>query len=91
MVEDKSLDVRMGVLEQRQLNLEQNVQEIKAQLQDTAKKSDLKNLEVKLDSRDKLYTNKMWQLIFALIVVFTGMVVASLGMSVADLPALFNN
>lgn len=90
MAEERNMDVRVGVLEQRQLTLEQDVREIKAQLHDTVKKSDLQGLESKLDSRDKLYTNKMWQLIFALIVVFTGIVIASLGMSVADLPVLFN-
>ena len=90
MAEERNMDVRVGVLEQRQLTLEQDVKEIKIQLHDTVKKSDLQGLETKLDNRDKLYTNKMWQLIFALIVVFTGIVIASLGMSVADLPVLFN-
>jgi hypothetical protein len=84
-----NIDVRIGVLEQRQLAVESDVKEIKIQLHDTVKKADLLNLETKLDERDRHYINKLWQLVFALIVVFTGIIIASVGMRVSDLPNLF--
>ena len=73
--------------------LETDVAEIKKQLHETAKKSDVERLEKTLEKRDANYTKNLWKLIFILIGVFTAITLAAVGLSVADisLPGVLGN
>lgn len=68
--------------------LETDVAEIKKQLHETAKKSDVQELKEAIETRDATYTKNMWKLIWILIAVFTGIVAINTGLNLKDL-ALF--
>jgi len=65
------LDVRVSKLEQWRDTADEDIRELKTQLNETVKKSDLERLENKLDERDHNYMKNLWRLVFSLIVVFT--------------------
>jgi len=79
---------RIARLEERQQALERDVKEIKQQLHETAKKTDVERLEKMLNERDATQTKNMWKLIFILIGVFTAITLAAVGLSVTDIPNL---
>ena len=68
--------------------LETDVTEIKHQLNETAKKSDVLELKEAIEKRDTTYTKNLWKLIWILIAVFTGIVAINTGLNLKDL-ALF--
>lgn len=68
--------------------LETDVAEIKKQLHETAKKSDVLELKEAIEKRDTTYTKNLWKLIWILIAVFTGIVAINTGLNLKDL-ALF--
>ena len=76
---------RITRLEERQANIEQDVSEIKAQLNQTATKSDVQDLKRTIESRDDLITKNLWKLIWILIAVFTGIVAINTGLNLSDL------
>lgn len=76
---------RIARLEERQQALERDVKEIKAQLHETAKKSDVERLEMTINQRDATFTKNMWRLIFVLIGVFTAITMAAVGLSTAGI------
>ena len=65
--------------------VERDIKEIKPQLNETAKRSDVELLERTLNERDANYTRHLWKLIFILIAVFTAITLAAVGLSVADI------
>lgn len=81
-----NIETRLARLEERQNNLELDVKEIKSQLNETAKRSDVQELRETLESRDQNYTRNLWRLVFVLIVVFTGILMMAVGLKVSDLP-----
>ena len=83
------MDVRVSKLEQWRDTADEGIRELKTQLNETVKKSDLERLENKLDERDHNYMKNLWRLVFSLIVVFTGILLAAVGLGVNDLPGLF--
>ena len=87
------LEQRVTRLEERQVAVERDIKEIKSQLNETAKKSDVERLERTLNERDANYTKNLWKLIFILIAVFTAITLAAVGLSVADisLPGVLGN
>jgi len=78
------LEQRVTRLEERTVAVERDIKEIKSQLNETAKKSDVERLERTLSERDANYTKNLWKLIFILIAVFTAITLAAVGLSVAD-------
>lgn len=82
------MEQRITRLEERQAALERDVKEIKAQLHETAKKSDVERLERTINDRDNSYTKNLWKLIFILIAVFTAITLTAVGLSVTDIPNL---
>lgn len=78
------LEQRVTRLEERTVAVERDIKEIKAQLNETAKTSDVERLERTLSERDANYTKNLWKLIFILIAVFTAITLAAVGLSVAD-------
>ena len=78
------LEQRVTRLEERTVALERDIKEIKSQLNETAKKSDVERLEKTLEQRDANYTKNLWKLIFILIAVFTAITLAAVGLSVTD-------
>lgn len=76
---------RIARLEERQQALERDVKEIKQQLHETAKKTDVERLEKMLNERDATQTKNMWRLIFVLIGVFTAITMAAVGLSTAGI------
>ena len=82
------LEQRVTRLEERTVAVERDIKEIKAQLNETAKKSDVERLERTLNERDANYTKNLWKLIFILIGVFTAITLAAVGLGVTDLPTL---
>lgn len=82
------MESRIARLEERQQALERDVKEIKQQLHETAKKTDVERLEKMLNERDATQTKNMWKLIFILIGVFTAITLAAVGLSVTDIPNL---
>ena len=80
---------RIARLEERQQALERDVKEIKQQLHETAKKTDVERLEKMLNERDANYTKNLWKLIFILIGVFTLITLAAVGLKESDLPSFF--
>ena len=87
------LEQRVTRLEERTVSMERDIKEIKLQLNETAKKSDVERLEKTLEQRDANYTKNLWKLIFILIGVFTAITLAAVGLSVADisLPGVLGN
>jgi uncharacterized coiled-coil protein SlyX len=79
------LEQRVTRLEERTVAVERDIKEIKSQLNETAKKSDVERLENTLEQRDANYTKNLWKLIFILIGVFTAITLAAVGLSVADI------
>ncbi len=79
------LEQRVTRLEERTVAVERDIKEIKFQLNETAKKSDVERLENTLEQRDANYTKNLWKLIFILIGVFTAITLAAVGLSVADI------
>ncbi|MDI9441902.1 MAG: hypothetical protein QM392_07240 [Bacillota bacterium] len=79
------LEQRVTRLEERQVAVERDIKEIKSQLNETAKRSDVERLERTLNERDANYTRHLWKLIFILIAVFTAITLAAVGLSVADI------
>lgn len=65
--------------------LETDVTEIKQQLNETAKKSDVLELKEVIEKRDATYTKNLWKLIWILIAVFTGIVAINTGLNLKDL------
>ncbi len=82
------MESRIARLEERQQALERDVKEIKQQLHETAKKTDVERLEKMLNERDATQTKNMWKLIFILIAVFTAITLTAVGLSVTDIPNL---
>jgi len=80
------LEQRVTRLEERTVAVERDIKEIKSQLNETAKRSDVQRLEKTLEQRDVHYTKNLWKLIFILIGVFTAITLAAVGLSVADIP-----
>ena len=78
------LEQRVTRLEERTVAVERDIKEIKSQLNETAKKSDVERLERTLNERDANYTRYLWKLIFILIAVFTAITLAAVGLSVTD-------
>jgi len=78
------LEQRVTRLEERTVAVERDIKEIKTQLNETAKKSDVERLERTLNERDANYTRYLWKLIFILIAVFTAITLAAVGLSVTD-------
>ena len=78
------LEQRVTRLEERQVAVERDIKEIKSQLNETAKRSDVERLERTLNERDANYTRYLWKLIFILIAVFTAITLAAVGLSVTD-------
>jgi len=78
------LEQRVTRLEERTVAVERDIKEIKAQLNETAKRSDVERLERTLNERDANYTRYLWKLIFILIAVFTAITLAAVGLSVTD-------
>ena len=68
--------------------LESDVSEIKQVLNETAKKSDVRELKEVIETRDTIYTKNLWRLIWILIAVFTGIVAISTGLNIADIPVI---
>lgn len=68
--------------------LESDVSEIKQVLNETAKKSDVRELKEVIEARDTIYTKNLWRLIWILIAVFTGIVAISTGLNIADIPVI---
>ena len=68
--------------------LETDVSDLKKQLTETAKKSDVQELKEAIESRDATYTKNLWKLIWILIAVFTGIVAINTGLNLKDI-ALF--
>lgn len=68
--------------------LEADVKDMKSQLNETAKTSDVQELKEAIENRDATYTKNLWKLIWILIAVFTGIVAINTGLNLKDL-ALF--
>lgn len=68
--------------------LETDVADVKKQLNETAKKSDVQELKEAIENRDATYTKNLWKLIWILIAVFTGIVAINTGLNLADVPIL---
>jgi len=87
------LEQRVTRLEERTVAVERDIKEIKYQLNETAKKSDVERLEKTLEQRDANYTKNLWKLIFILIGVFTAITLAAVGLNVTDisLPGVLGN
>lgn len=68
--------------------LEVDVSEMRQQLNETAKKSDVRELKEVIETRDTIYTKNLWRLIWILIAVFTGIVAISTGLNLADIPVI---
>lgn len=83
------MESRIARVEERQQALERDVKEIKQQLHETAKKTDVERLEKMLNERDATQTKNMWKLIFILIGVFTLITLAAVGLKESDLPSFF--
>ena len=79
------LEQRVTRLEERTVAVERDIKEIKSQLNETAKRSDVERLERTLSERDANYTKNLWKLIFILIAVFTAITLAAVGLNVADI------
>ena len=79
------MESKIARLEERQQALERDVKEIKQQLHETAKKTDVERLEKMLNERDATQTKNMWRLIFVLIGVFTAITMAAVGLSTAGI------
>ena len=79
------MEQRIARLEERQVALERDVKEIKAQLHETAKRTDVERLEMTINQRDATFTKNMWRLIFVLIGVFTAITMAAVGLSTAGI------
>lgn len=79
------MESRIARLEERQQALERDVKEIKAQLHETAKRTDVERLEMTINQRDATFTKNMWRLIFVLIGVFTAITMAAVGLSTAGI------
>ena len=79
------MESKIARLEERQQALERDVKEIKQQLHETAKKTDVERLEKMLNERDATQTKNMWRLIFVLIGVFTAITMAAAGLSTAGI------
>jgi len=79
------MESKIARLEERQQALERDVKEIKQQLHETAKKTDVERLEKMLNERDAAQTKNMWRLIFVLIGVFTAITMAAVGLSTAGI------
>jgi len=79
------MEQRIIRLEERQVALERDVKEIKAQLNETAKRTDVERLEMTINQRDATFTKNMWRLIFVLIGVFTAITMAAVGLSTAGI------
>ena len=79
------LKQRVTRLEERTVAVERDIKEIKSQLNETAKRSDVERLERTLSERDANYTKNLWKLIFILIAVFPAITLAAVGLSVADI------
>ena len=79
------MEQRITRLEERQVALERDVKEIKAQLHETAKRTDVERLEMTINQRDATFTKNMWRLIFVLIGVFTAITMAAVGLSTAGI------
>ena len=79
------IETRIARLEERQGALERDVKEIKAQLHETAKRTDVERLEMTINQRDATFTKNMWRLIFVLIGVFTAITMAAVGLSTAGI------
>ena len=65
--------------------LEVDVAEMRQQLNETAKKSDVQELKEAIEQRDSTYTKNLWRLIWILIAVFTGIVAINTGLSLNDI------
>jgi len=80
------LEQRVTRLEERQVAVERDIKEIKTQLNETAKRSDVQELKEVIETRDAIYTKNLWKLIWILIALFTGIVAISTGLKLADIP-----
>lgn len=65
--------------------LEVDVAEVRQQLNETAKTSDVQELKETIEKRDATYTKNLWKLIWILIAVFTGIVAINTGLNLADI------
>ena len=83
------MESRIARLEERQQALERDVKEIKQQLHETAKKTDVERLEKMLNERDATQTKNMWRLIFVLIGVFTAITMVGLSTAGIKLSDIF--
>ncbi len=79
------LEQRVTRLEERTVAVERDIKEIKSQLNETAKKSDVERLERTITEWQGGQTNRMWKLIFVLIGVFTFITMAAVGLSTAGI------
>lgn len=83
----QEIEQRVTKLEGQMEAVRDDVSEIKYQLNQTAKKADLEELQKHIDYRDRLYTNNMWRLVFGLVVILAALLATSFG--VRDIPAIF--
>jgi hypothetical protein len=65
--------------------LEADVKDMKSQLNETAKTSDVQELKEAIENRDATYTKNLWKLIWILIAVFTGIVAINTGLNLKDI------
>lgn len=87
VIEVEQYPERLTRVENRLDNVEANIAEIKAEVKQSATKSDLAELKDYFSDRDKQYNDKMWKLIFGLLLLFGGLMVVMFG--IKEIPKLF--
>ena len=84
---EQNIPDRVSRLEYRVNTIQEDVAEIKEEIKQSATKTDLAELKDYFSDRDKQYNDKMWKLIFGLLLLFGGLMVVMFG--IKEIPKLF--
>lgn len=84
---EQNIPDRVSKLEYRVNSIQEDVAEIKKEIKQSATKTDLAELKDYFSDRDKQYNDKMWKLIFGLLLLFGGLMVVIFG--IKEIPKLF--
>lgn len=84
---EQNLPERVTRLEQQANAMQEDIAEIKVELKRSATKEDVADLKHYFSERDNLYNEKMWKLIFGLLLLFGGLMVVMFG--IKEIPKLF--
>lgn len=84
---EQNIPDRVSKLEYRVNSIQEDVAEIKEEVKQSATKGDLAELKQYFANRDNQYNDKMWKLIFGLLLLFGGLMVVMFG--IKEIPKLF--